>query len=298
MESREKLIWSQGAPLPRLGQIAYINSLPITLPLTKGLVPINAQVEFASPSELNQAYSSGHLDIGAMSTFFYLQSGTMSLIPRLSIASNGNVGSVLFFHRGDDQRNPKVKSTFRIAVPAASATSVFLLKILFLSEFGYIPETVKVKHPDLSDQAFDGALVIGDHALAVDASWSGRFSRVDMGNWWKLKFDLPMVFGVWAARSAWAESRLYDFKRISDGLVASLEIGLGEAFPDVLAEAERRTGLSRTRLERYYRHELDFSFTDCHLKSVHLYETLCYQHGFLSSPLAFSRESSLGASIS
>ncbi len=297
MESLAKPIWSERAILPRLGQIAYINCLPITLPLTRGLVPINARVEFANPGELNQAYGSGRLDIGAMSTFFYLQSRAMTIIPRLSISSNGNVGSVLFFHRRNPDRNsenaPENASPFRIAVPAASATSVFLLKILFQAEFGYLPETITVTRPDLSNPAYDGALFIGDHALAVDPSWSKQFSRIDMGNWWKCKFDLPMVFGVWAARSSWAEIHVLDFERISHALVASLEIGLGEAFSDVLREAERRTGLSLARLERYYRQELDFSFGERHLKSVRLYESLCQKHGFFSHPHSLQYETSL-----
>jgi chorismate dehydratase len=273
----------QGSPLPRLGQIAYINCLPVTLPITLGLVDIQAEVEFASPSELNTAYAAGRLDLGAMSTSYYVENKEkMTLIPRLSIASDGSVGSVLFFYR----KHPTAGNAFRIAVPTASATSVRLLKILFEEEFSFPCEVVSATRPDLQDQFFHGALVFGDHALAVDEAWSDLYLRKDLGAWWKARTGLPMVFGVWAARTAWASFHQSEFEQISETLTASVKLGLGKAFPDVIAEAQRRTGLSVARLQRYYRDELDFGFGEAHIQTIRKYESFCRGHAILPRPLA------------
>ena len=273
---------ADGTALPRLGQISYINCLPVTLPIARGLVPIEAAIESASPSELNMAYAAGRLDLGAMSTSFYLESGAMTLIPRLSIASDGEVGSVLFFCR----REPSRLTQFRVAVPTASATSVCLLKVLFREEFGFACDVVSTMRPDFSDQSIDAALVIGDYALAVDAPWSKRYARRDLGAWWKSRFGLPMVFGLWAARTDWAEQHPVQFERISEALATSLQIGLGSAMADVIAEAKERTGLSAERLRHYYREELNFSFGDGHIEGIRKYESLCRSYGLLARPLA------------
>jgi chorismate dehydratase len=271
----------QGLPLPRLGQIGYINCLPVTLPIALGLVEIRAEVEFASPADLNAAYAAGRLDLGAMSTSYYVESKEMTLIPRLSIASNGSVGSVLFFYR----KEPTAGRAFRVAVPTASATSVRLLKILFEEEFGFPCEVASALRPDLEDQFFDGALVFGDHALAVDDMWSKLYARKDLGAWWKAISGLPMIFGVWAARTAWASSHKDQFEEISEALATSIKLGLGKAFPDVIDEAQRRTGLSAARLQRYYHDELDYGFGEAHVQAIRKYESLCRGYGLLARPL-------------
>jgi len=282
MGSQGRLLQGQDLTLPRLGQISYINCLPVTLPIERRLVQIEAQVEFASPSELNTAYAAGSLDLGAMSASFYLESGLMTLIPRLSIASNGNVGSVLFFSRKEPQEGCK----FKVAVPTASATSIRLLKILFGEEFGSVCQVAPSMRPDFADDSIDGVLVIGDYALAVDEPWSKRYARRDLGAWWKARFGLPMVFGVWAARTVWAETHQQEFDRISEALVTSLIVGLGRAMPDVVDEARQRTGLSPERLDRYYRQELDFSFGEAHVQAIRKYETLCLKYGLFARQTA------------
>jgi chorismate dehydratase len=265
-------------PLPRLGQIAYINILPVTLPLARGLVKVAAQVEYGTPSELNGAYARGDLDLGAMSTFFFLKQPDLDLIPRLSISGDGPVGSVLFFAKTD----PRKTKSFRIGATTASATSVTLLQILFKEEYGYFPELIPSMRPDLHDEQLDGALVIGDYALAVDLIWTRRYERRDLGAWWKERLDLPMVFGVWAARSSWASQNPKSFSSISEALVTALRVGLGSAFSDVIEEAGQRTGLGPARLEHYYRDELNFEFTQRHEQSLSKYRELCEKYGLLT----------------
>ena len=266
---------------PRLGQINYINSLPITLPISRGIVGVEADVHLGTPQELNRGYAENRLELGAMSAFFYLQSDGLNLLGDLSISSCGPVGSVLFFLKTEPDRS----KTMRIAASSASLTSVNLLFILLKEEFKIEPSFTHCPSPDLTAQEFDGALVIGDYALAVDAHWSKLARRFDLGEWWMSRFHLPMVFAVWAARSQWQRQHNLECSIISESLKRSLAIGLNSGFDQVVAEAVNLSGLSAQRLEHYFRAELDFSFTSDHLAGLNRYKSLCERHGLFAPSL-------------
>ena len=261
----------------RFGQINFINSLPLTLPLLSSRNFNKISFTLGTPAELNRLFFEDKLDLGAMSSFFYLENGNFTLIPHMSIASRGAVGSVLFFASKDPQ---DLKDDV-LAITPDSATSVNLLKVLFAETYGFIPrfETVALPEPDAVHK---GALVIGDRALHSDIGWPKDLVRRDLGQWWYEKFNLPMVFGVWAARTAWVRENESAFENVCQDLKKLFETGLGAQFEEVLKEAENRTGLSKARLEPYYRRELNFELTTSHLKGLELYKTLCLKHGLLT----------------
>jgi len=269
--------------LIRFGQINFINVLPLTMPLLAS--QDHSQVEFVldTPSALNKSFEEGNLDVSAMSSFYFLQNGNLELVPLISIASKGAVGSVLFFA----DRPLALLQRCKIAITSASATSVNLLKVLFAEKIGFIPEFVICDEPEINAE-FAGALVIGDRALAFDQNWDARSGdsvgnsvRVDLGVWWFEAFSLPMVFGVWAARKQFVESNRVRFEKLCSDLRDCFDVGLSAQFAAVVAEASRRTGLSSQRLSVYYRQELNFDLTAEHLKGLELYRTLCLKHRLL-----------------
>lgn len=260
----------------RFGQINFINSLPLTLPLLSANTFDRSTFKLGTPAELNRAYFDGQLDLGAMSSFFFLEQGGLTLIPDVSIASKGAVGSVLFFaDKPLDQLADKV-----LAITADSATSVNLLKVLFAETYGFIPSCQTSSKPEI-DEKFAGALVIGDRALHSDTSWSKELVRADLGQWWFEKFGLPMVFGVWAAQDKWVKANQEKFVSICDELRSLFDKGLTGQFDAVLAEAEKRTGLPKSRLEYYFKSELNFDLSKDHLQGLALYAELCRKHGLL-----------------
>jgi chorismate dehydratase len=261
----------------RFGQINFINSLPLTIPMLEASSFGKIDFTLGTPSELNRLFFDGKLDLGAMSSFFFLESGCFSLVPKISIASKGAVGSVLFFA---NQELKDLRSDV-LAITADSATSVNLLKVLFAETYGFVPRCETVANPVIDDQ-HQGALVIGDRALHSDISWSKDLVRVDLGQWWFEKFNLPMVFGVWAARKQWVEKNQKEFESICPELRNLFDDGLLGRFDDVLEEAQKRTGLPKARLEHYYRRELNFELTASHLKGLELYRSLCIKHGLLT----------------
>jgi chorismate dehydratase len=267
---------------PRLGLINYINCLPVLLPITNGLVDLDAQVILGQPSRLNSLFAAGELEYGAMSAFAFLeQSKYLKLIPGLSISSQRAVASVLLFSKESIAKYPPL----RICVPAGSATSINAM-LLMLLQFGKCePALVTAEEPDLNESNFDAALVIGDRALLVDEDWSNEYYRYDLGEWWRETFNLPMVFGVFAVRNDYLLANDGQpgmpsvIDKLAAGLVKAADLGLNDYFAAVLNEAALRTGLSRPRLERYYKRELDFSWSAKHQQAIDKYELLCRQNG-------------------
>ncbi len=189
--------------LPRLGQINFVNCLPVVVPMQQSEWQKNAQVFYANPAELNSAFEARLLDIGAMSSFYFLQNGTLRLVEGLSISSEGAVASVMFYSK----RRPADLHGCKIAVPNCSATSVNLLLTLLKENFSVVPELVFEDAPHINNPVIEGALVIGDQALRAEIEWDEKFFRADLGEWWRIVTGLPMVFGVWAARAEWANVR-------------------------------------------------------------------------------------------
>jgi chorismate dehydratase len=191
------------------------------------------------------------------------------------------VGSVLFYSKTD----LKYAKPLRIAVSSASATSVNLLSVLLKEEYKTEPSFTYCPMPDLAAQEIDGALVIGDYALNVDPSWSTLSQRFDLAEWWTRLFNLPMVFAVWAARDDWQKLHRKQSDQIAESLKAALHEGLNSAFDQVIEEAAKRSGLPTSRLERYFRKELDFSFSSDHLAGLNRYKSLCEKHGLFGRAL-------------
>lgn len=262
---------------PRLGQINFVNCLPVHFPLTSGHVDVNADITEDTPANLNSGYSTGTLDLGAMSSFYYLANEKeLVLLPGLSISTRAEVGSVLFFSKSP------IKNGCRIVVPAASATSVALLRLYLATVHAVQAEIVSSAKPDLGRGEIDAALVIGDRALTVDALWTEEAERIDLGEWWSTNFNTPMVFGVWAARRDWFAANTDTFDHVSSQLRAARDLGLGPLFGEVLDQAQERTALSRQRLERYFLEELDYSLDNEHIKGLSLFQEQLKEHSILA----------------
>jgi len=239
---------------------------------------VAAQTVFAEPAGLNTLYGSENLDLGAMSAFSFLQQGNLKLMPGISIASQGAVGSVLFFSK----RDIEAPASLRIAVPIASASAVNLLLLLMLEQGSQMPLFFPCNQPDLYEENIDAALVIGDYALAMDQSWSKQYRRRDLALWWNEKYSLPAVFGVFAAREAWhTADNDHVFQTINNTLIESAKFGLSEYFEKVLDMAEAKTALPRVRLVKYFKEELDYNLGSQHQLALNKYEILCRNTGCL-----------------
>ncbi|MBX9880013.1 MAG: menaquinone biosynthesis protein [Candidatus Obscuribacterales bacterium] len=261
----------------RLGHISFINSLPVLVPVLRRLVDMPAEIVIDAPTSLNRQYASGDLDLGAMSSYHYLKSGNLFLVPSMSISAEGPVGSVLLFSK---QPLEQLRGA-TIAVTATSASSVNMLKALLLDQLSLNANFVVEQNPSLDSVSTDAVLVIGDHALAVDEQWSSLYYRVDLAEWWHKCYGLPFVFGLWAARAEWVRTNFGLFQEICSALVEAKRIGLSTAFADVIAEAKSKSGLTEERLKKYFLEELSFDFTERHMQGLAKYATLCQKYNLI-----------------
>ncbi|MCA9800399.1 MAG: menaquinone biosynthesis protein [Cyanobacteria bacterium HKST-UBA02] len=279
--------------ITRIGQIDFSNCLPVNLPISQGKVDIELEAEFHpdNPARLNEMLGRGELDISAVSSYFYLQNRErqgLTLLPGLSIASLGDVGSVLFFHEESLESLPDKP----VAVPDTSLTSINLLRLMIYKSTGKMPELLVLSPVELDEliesdglraagRDFAGILLIGDHALRADQSLGARLARTDLGRWWWDRTGLPMVFGLWVGRSAFVSANKDCFDSTARALNSACKAGLSDCFEAVLEAAGRKTGLSRERLRHYYTGELNYQLSDDHIKGLELFRSMLSENELL-----------------
>jgi chorismate dehydratase len=242
----------------RLGQINFINCLPVNYPLTQYLSanPFPITVISSTPSDLNRKLYQGEIDIAPISSFEYLSHrDSYDLLEDISISSIKDADSVLFFSKYplDELRN--------IHLSPKSASSAALLRIILSRKYGLKSLNFSTENPTPDTPK----LLIGDEALLEDSS---QYIKVlDIGReWYEFTGGLPTVFGLWASRK---DSFIgQEFKTL---IHQCKNQGLNELFPDVIIEAYKQTGLPKAKLQEYFKH-LDYNLSEKHLESLYLFD--------------------------
>jgi chorismate dehydratase len=231
----------------RLGRIHYINVLPIYYALDLGYVANGFQMVSGAPAELNDWLFQGHLDVSAISSVEYgCHFRDYLLLPDLSISTEGDVGSVLFFSRTPFHR----LSGREVLLSRASATSAALLKILLHELYGARPRYRFGPVPDSFPDGCHGLLAIGDEALRLRAAGLCPYF-LDLGRAWHELTGLPFVFGVWAARRDFFRERPEDVRFAHQTLLAAKNRGV-KAFPEICRLAQKSVKMTQDQLLNYF----------------------------------------------
>jgi chorismate dehydratase len=203
----------------RVGQIDYINVLPLFLGLTSGEIDHDAELVPAVPSELNRQLREGKLDLSFVSSREYLcHREAYDLVLPYGIAAKRELGSVTLYVRGELGDEP-------IGLTPQSASSA--------------PRFETLRH-GIDYGAF---LLIGDEALR-HPNFPG-YRSIDLTKEWFDLTGLPMVFGLLAARKGTTVSPFVE------QLGRSLE--WAKAHHDqLIAAAMQRVDLSPNELASYY----------------------------------------------
>jgi chorismate dehydratase len=252
-----------------IGQINFINCLPINLPLARLGLLDNLEYEIfdSVPSDLNQKLFCGELDIAPISSYEYLiNKDKYQYLDGISISSKKEADSVLFFCDLAFWSNPNKV----IHVTNKSATSVNLLKILIKEFYKFDLSQISFEVFDLN-QKYQAKLLIGDEALQEDKT---QYEEViDLGAKWFELTCLPMVFGLWTINKS---SELFKnqelVKEVNERFLELRDKGFNEFYPDMIIEAFKKTGLSKTVLKKYFSN-LDYSFSDKHKESLDFFES-------------------------
>ena len=162
-------------PRIRIGAVNYLNTKPLIHDLEE-LAP-EAELILDVPSRLADRLQVGELDVALIPVIEYFRAGTYSVIPDISIASNGPVLSVTLF-----SRTPWT-GIRRLALDEGSRTSSALAQILLRRRYGVQPELVPLSmNHQAEDVDADAVLLIGDRAMR--ACLPGFLHAFDLGQEW------------------------------------------------------------------------------------------------------------------
>ncbi len=239
----------------RLGRIRYINVLPIYHAFDQVQGANGCHIVSGTPAELNARLYEGSLDVSAISSAEYARHfRDYLLLADLSISTEGDVGSVLFFSRLPFHR----LSGREVLLSQASATSAALVKILLYELYGARPLYRSGPVPNSFPDGYYGLLAIGDEALRLRAAGIYPYF-LDLGRAWHKLTGLPFVFGVWAVRREVFAQRPAEVHTLHQTLLAAKRLGL-ESLEAICRLAAAKVGLSLAELRTYFsrlRYNLD-----------------------------------------
>lgn len=245
------------APL-RVSVVRYLNTAPLVWGLERGRARTRYQLSYTTPAQCAEDLRQGRAEIGIIPAIEYQTIPGLKVIPRIAIASQRKVESVVLVSRGPARRAKQV------ALDSNSRTSAALLKILFARHWGGEPEYQEAE-PDLTrmlSQA-DAALLIGDPALQFTLHAPGTELR-DVKNlhvydlaeeWWRLT-NLPFVFAFWAVRTEKIRS-VRERQQVVGDFLHSRDQGL-DHLEEIAHEAALHLKVSSGQLKRYLRASIDF----------------------------------------
>lgn len=254
----------------RVGRISALNMYPLYHHLEAAGGP---EFDFTDgvPTQLNRAVLEGRLDVSAMSSIaFARNAATLRLLPVASVTAAGAVDSIQLFSRVPFDR---VRS---VAVTGHSATSVALLRILL----GPGPSFEPLEgDPEAALDRVDGVLLIADEALhGLRAPFAPH--HTDLGERWRAKTGLPMVFAVWAARTDIPQARAASLGRLADLLTEAQRRYAADPAAVVAAAAERFPFPSAF-IAAYFR-RLRYGFGDAERRGLERFLTLAREAGQLA----------------
>jgi len=227
-----------------LGRVSFINCDPVF-----HTIDANWKILAAPPSWLTGHLLRKDCITAPIPTADYATNiDQLSLMRDIGIVGRQSVGSVLLFG------NRSLESMRDIALPSDSSTSIMLLKWI-LAHRGLDPKLIQMG-PDIEAmlEICDGALIIGNRAISAAANFPDLV-RMDLGGEWTNITELPMVFGVFAARndsppSFVHEARKLMLKNYNNFLVDE------ETRSSVISSASQKVNLPLERVTKYFDSEV------------------------------------------
>ncbi len=244
----------------RVGAVNYLNTKPLICDLDELAPGIDLVLDV--PSRLADLLAEGRLDVALIPAIEYFRAGTYTVVPDLSIASDGPVLSVTLFSR------VPWAGVRRVALDAGSRTSAALTQILLRQRHGVRPEVVPLPLDRAAEDVdADAVLLIGDRAM--HACLPGFQFAFDLGQEWRDWTGLPFVYAFWAVREG------VDLGPVEAALHEAKRRGLERIGPIAAREAPR-LGLTPGFCRRYLQSIIRFDLGERELRGLrHYYDLAC-----------------------
>ena len=220
--------------------VSYLNTVPLVWGMLHGPQRGVFDLKFAVPSACAAQVHNGESDIGIVPIATLLEQD-LTIFRGTGIACRGPVRTILLV-----SKKPFADIEV-LAVDSGSRTSVLLSRLVLQWAHRANPNLVTME-PQLRPmlEVADAALIIGDAALLLepeDLRAHGYFVA-DLGTEWVRLTGLPMVFAVWAGRSAvWSPENEAAF-------VGSCKFGL-EHLDDIVASEHARRNITPELARQY-----------------------------------------------
>jgi len=266
----------------RLGQVDYLNCLPIYQAFEEGHVQLEAKLTKGAPAHLNQLFLNGKLDVTPISSIEFARNADQCyIIPDISISANGTVDSILLF-----SKVPVTELEERtVSLTQSSATSVVLLKILLehyyqINNINYVTQA-----PDLPAmlQEADAALLIGDDAMLARAGLQNNDRGIyvtDLGEVWKEFTGEAMVYAVWVIHKQFADK----YPEKADQVVRAFHEAKKWAAnhrESAVKKAVKRTPLLSGDIIAEYFTTIRYEFDEDYRRALLTYFDYAYKSGYI-----------------
>jgi len=271
----------------RIGKIPYANLFPFFYYLEKQCDNSFYRFVEGHPSRLNRMLREGMIDISPSSSIEYLKNKDIySILPFLSVSSEGRVDSILLFSRYPmNELNNKT-----ITLSSDSDTSVAMLKII-LKEFEGLRcrfRTVNCRGINTPLATSSAVLLIGDRAMKEAKKISPK-SEIrnpksslyiyDLGELWHKHTGLPFVFALWIVRNEILNKKGSLIKRLSLDLYNAKQYA-PKNIQLIADSASQRQWLSKKELIDYWK-KISFDLTERHLEGLKLFENYSLKNNLI-----------------
>jgi chorismate dehydratase len=252
-------------PALRLSVVQYLNTVPLIWGMLHGEQRGKFELQLTVPSGCADAIAHHHADVGIVPSIEYQRLEGVEILPGMSIASKGEVKSVLLLSK------MPLAEVQTVALDESSRTSAALVRIL-LQKFYARRVTFSPAAPDPAEmlKRADAALLIGDPALA----YSGSAEIYDLAREWRKFTGLPFVFAVWMGHSR------ANLSRYRADFAASLDFGRAH-IDDIAAEYALKLGMTPDAVKVYLTRNIDYSLDEENRQGLKLFYKLAHEVGII-----------------
>ena len=213
----------------RVAAIRFLNPAPLMWDFEHP--PLNTalsgryHLDWMLPAECAERLTAGTAEIGLVPIAALANDPELRILPGCTIASKGNVRSLLLVRRA----HQPLKDLKSVAADTASRTTVTYARILF-HKWGnaHVPFVPMAADLDAMLEHADAAIIIGDPALLALEERANREERTgeklvyhDLAAEWRTLTGLPFVSAVWGATVSNAE-----LDRVAEDFIHSRDHGL------------------------------------------------------------------------
>lgn len=256
----------------RVAAISYLNTAPLMWDFDWGELRKKYEVAYTLPSACAEMLRAGTADIGIIPAAAYATIPDLVIVPDVAIATRGPVASIYLATK------VPLEQIKTIAADTSSRSSVGLLKVLMAKKWQLEPEFIPVE-PKIEKmlKSADGALLIGDPALALGKTTPAGLQLYDLGEEWVNWTGKPFVFAFWAVRKAANPDA-----QVARDFQLSRDHGLeAQNMARIASEWRTRIGLTEDEITQYFTRNIEYRLAPDCLEGLKLFYRYAEEIGAL-----------------